>query len=168
MIVFGSTFKKKAKWKCFWGKSGSEYCRFVGKSLKCHGEFKIIGEVCWLNGVEFRVIDFEMTPKKTAFAFTVSVKCLKSFSLWNHFFFLSVFRRFYKKKISFTTTFTEGNLSQLRGRSMSFFFSYDLWIVLYVALSIDDFSQLPREKSRGHMKEREAYCDRVISLCFFE
>ena len=51
-----------------------EYYRFVEKSLKWHEEFKIIGEVCWLNGVEFRVIDYEMTPKKTAFAFADSAE----------------------------------------------------------------------------------------------
>ena len=45
-------------------------------------------------------------------------------------------------------------------------FSYDLWIVLKVALSIHDFSQLPREKSRGRMKKRTTYYGRVITFSF--
>ena len=65
----------------------------MGKSLKCHGEFKIIGEVCWLNGVEFRVIDFEMTPKKTAFAFADSAefKVFGPYGINLFFFFFSSF-----------------------------------------------------------------------------
>ena len=70
------------------------------KSLKWHEEFKITGEVCWLNGVEFRVIDFEMTPKKTAFAFAESAEWWGVFSYGIIFalFLLQVFRWFYKKK----------------------------------------------------------------------
>ena len=79
----------------------NEFCRFAVKSLKWQKEFKIIGEVCWLNGVEFRVIDFEMTPKKTAFEFAESARFKTFFFLCWHFFFLSVFRWFYKKRIWF-------------------------------------------------------------------
>ena len=62
---------------------------FCGKKSQMHGEFKIIGEVCWLNGVEFRVIDFEMTPKKTAFEFAESAKFRVFFSYVAISFFFS-------------------------------------------------------------------------------
>ena len=74
----------------------------MGKSLKCHGEFKITGEVCWLNGVEFRVIDFEMTPKKTAFAFADSARFSTFFSYGINlcsFFFFKFLDGFIKKKM---------------------------------------------------------------------
>ena len=80
--------KREAKCKSFWGKSGS----------------KIIGEVCWLNGVEFRVIDFEMTPKKTAFEFAESAEFRGFWFLMLpfSFFFFKFLDGFIKKRILFS------------------------------------------------------------------
>ena len=78
----------------------------MGKSLKCHGEFKIIGEVCWLNGVEFRVIYFEMTPKKTVFAFADSAefKVFGPYGINFYLFFCQFLDGFIKKKMIYPLT----------------------------------------------------------------